>query len=88
MHTCMHSSDGACPSKIQSLLTCAAAGGDIAQQPAASEADIQRRIDAAVEEAQEESSESMNDLLVCLGQEEAKVGRCGGSILFGAKRLS
>jgi hypothetical protein len=40
------------------------------------EADIQRRIEAAVEEAQRESDESMNDLLVCLGQEEAKVGRC------------
>ena len=38
--------------------------------------DDQRRIDAAVAEAQEESEESMNDLLVCLGQEEAKVERC------------
>ena len=65
-----------------------AASDDTAQQPAASEADIQRRIDAAVEEAQEESSESMNDLLVCLGQEEAKVGRCRASSPFESMRLS
>jgi len=78
-HNCNHESNGTCRSDIQSLLTCAAASGDT-PPPAATEADIQRRIDAAVEEAQEESSESMNDLLVCLGQEEAKVGRCGGSL--------
>lgn len=52
-------------------------GSAAAAAPAAEGAeDMQRRIDAAVAEAAEESEESMNDLLVCLGQEEAKVERC------------
>lgn len=51
--------------------------GPAAAAAAADEGEeVQRRIHAAVAEAQEESEESMNDLLVCLGQEEAKVDRC------------
>jgi hypothetical protein len=37
------------------------------------EAAIQARIDAAVAAAQQEADDNLNDLLVCLGQEERKV---------------
>lgn len=40
---------------------------------AADEAAITARIDAAVAEAQKEADDNLNDLLVCLGQEERKV---------------
>ena len=50
--------------------------GAVAAPPQEGCEEVQRRIDAAVAEAAEESEESMNDLLVCLGQEEAKVLRC------------
>ncbi|KAK9814747.1 hypothetical protein WJX72_010794 [[Myrmecia] bisecta] len=42
---------------------------------APSEDEIDARVAAAVEAAQAEADESMNDLLECLGQEEAKVER-------------
>lgn len=54
----------------------AAAGGGI------SEDEVERRVAAArseaAAEAQAEADEAMTDLLVCLGQEEAKVGWVGG----------
>ncbi|KAL4452662.1 hypothetical protein ABPG75_008324 [Micractinium tetrahymenae] len=40
-----------------------------------SEEEVQRRVEAARQEAAEEADEAMGDLLVCLGQEEAKVAR-------------
>lgn len=43
-----------------------------------SAAEVQRRVEAARQEAQQEADDAMGDLLVCLGQEEAKVGAlCG-----------
>ena len=53
--------------------------GVAAAGPAVDSEEVQRRIDAAVTEAQEEAEESMAGLLVCLGQEEAKVERCARS---------
>ena len=70
------------------MLTSGANASAAAALPAVSEADIQRRIDAAVGEAQQESEESMNDLLVCLGQEEAKVGRCASTAQMSCSRLT
>ena len=58
--------------------------GVAAASPAVDSEEIQLRIDAAVAEAQEESEESMNDLLVCLGQEEAKVERCAALLCCSA----
>ena len=40
------------------------------------QADMQRQIDKAVEEANAEAEENLNDLLACLGQEERKTERC------------
>lgn len=48
----------------------AAAGHD----GSVSEAEVERRVTVAREEAQQEADDAMTDLLVCLGQEEAKVG--------------
>ena len=66
----------------------AAAGGGL------SEAEVERRVAAAraeaAAEAQAEADESMTDLLVCLGQEEAKVGGWlgGGAVSWADERLA
>jgi pyruvate/2-oxoglutarate dehydrogenase complex dihydrolipoamide acyltransferase (E2) component len=44
------------------------------------EAEVQRQVEAARQEAQQEADDAMGDLLVCLGQEEAKVGAVLGSL--------
>ena len=41
--------------------------------PGISEEEVIQRIEKAVATAQEESDESVSDLLICLGQEEHKV---------------
>ena len=45
-----------------------------------SEAEVQRQVEAARQEAQQEADDAMGDLLVCLGQEEAKVGALWGCL--------
>ena len=45
-----------------------------------SEAEVAARVEAAVAEAQEEGEAAMGDLLICLGQEEAKVARLRGEL--------
>lgn len=40
------------------------------------EDDVQQRVDAAVEAANAEAEENLQDLLACLGQEERKTDRC------------
>lgn len=42
------------------------------------EEEVRRQVEAARQEAAQEADEAMGDLLVCLGQEEAKVGGGGG----------
>jgi len=68
-----------CDQHSQQQLLSAVLSADLCsdRRPAVcTEDDVQQRVDAAVDAANVETEENLQDLLACLGQEERKTDRC------------